>query len=263
MWNRFKRWLRSLFGGALDSIEDPEKILKQNIRDMNDQVPQMNESIAMIKANVTLIENRDKERLVKIENLKARIKAALQAGRRDIALNYATTLEQLNADAAADQAQLQVSREAYQKALKVKDAFMLEKKVKIEEAQRAIAKNKQAEWQKQVADAMETFEVGGIDQTHDEMIEKINQKAALNQARMEMALDNIDTQGIEIEKEAQKLQANELLKQFEVELGLAQPAPVAEKTLGPGEDALAQVEKEMLGGTETVKSVGPKKVETE
>jgi len=263
MWKRFKRWLRSLFGGALDAIEDPEKILKQNIRDMNDQIPQMNESIAMIKANVTLIENRDKERRMKMENLKARIKASLQAGRRDIALNYATTLEQLNTDATADENQLQISREAYQKALKVKEAFMVEKKAKIEQAQRVIAKNKQADWQKKVADAMESFEVGGIDQTHDEMIEKINQKAALSQARMEMALDNIDTQGIEIEKEAQQLQANELLKQFEVELGLLQPEPVAEKTLGPGEETLAQVENEMTGEAAATRSVGPKKVETE
>ena len=35
--------------------ENPELILEQNIRDMNDQVPRMNESIAMVKANVTLL----------------------------------------------------------------------------------------------------------------------------------------------------------------------------------------------------------------
>ena len=34
-------------------------ILQQNIRDMNDQVPRMNESIAMVKANVTLLEKEE------------------------------------------------------------------------------------------------------------------------------------------------------------------------------------------------------------
>jgi len=36
--------------------ENPELILEQNIRDLNDQVPRMNESIAMVEGNVTLLE---------------------------------------------------------------------------------------------------------------------------------------------------------------------------------------------------------------
>lgn len=262
MWERFKRLVRSVFGGALDSVEDPEKILRQNIRDMNDQIPQMNESIAMIKANVTLLENRQRDRQQKTAAIKAKIKAALQAGRRDIALTYAGNLEQMLRDLESDEQQLQVSREGYAKARKVKEAFLAEKQKKIDEAQRAIAKHKQSEWQKKVADAMETFSVAGIDQTHDEMVSRIDQKAALNQARLEMALDNIDVKSMEIEKEAQQLQANEILKQFELEMGLTSAEP-AEKTLGPGEQVLENVETEMAAETaappkEVVKTVGPK-----
>ncbi len=257
MFARFVRWLRSIFGGAMESLEDPEKILRQNIRDMNDQVPKMNQSIAMIKANVTLIENRQRARQAKIDELKAKIKAALQGGRRDLALNFATTLEAMTAEAASDEGQLKVSREAYEKALKVKEAFMIEKKRKIEEVQRAIATHRQSAWQKQVADAMQTFEIGGIDQTHDEMIERVNKEAALNQAKMSMALDNVDIAGIEIEKEAQKIQANELLKQFEMEMGLVSPTPVEEKTLGPAEQATVQAEPVAV---EVSKTVGPTKV---
>ena len=109
-----------------------------------------------------------------------------------------------------------------------------------------------------MADAMESFEIGGIDQTHDEMIQRVNEEVAMHQARLEMALDNVDIAGIEIEKEAQKLQANELLKQFELELGLISPEPVEEKTIGPGEQALAEVEAEVE--QEVAKTVGPKKV---
>ena len=56
MWRRFKRAIRSFFGFFVSVAENPELILEQNIRDMNDQVPRMNESIAMVKANVTLLE---------------------------------------------------------------------------------------------------------------------------------------------------------------------------------------------------------------
>jgi len=57
MWKRFRRAMRSFFGFFVSSIEDPEMILEQNIRDLNDQVPKMNESIAMIRANVTLLDD--------------------------------------------------------------------------------------------------------------------------------------------------------------------------------------------------------------
>ncbi|HEY1417997.1 MAG TPA: PspA/IM30 family protein, partial [Myxococcaceae bacterium] len=39
MWKRFKRAVRSFFGFFVSGIENPEMILEQNIRDLNDQVP--------------------------------------------------------------------------------------------------------------------------------------------------------------------------------------------------------------------------------
>jgi hypothetical protein len=59
MWARLSRVIRSFVGFFISVAEDPELILQQNIRDMNDQVPRMNESIAMVKANVTLLEKEE------------------------------------------------------------------------------------------------------------------------------------------------------------------------------------------------------------
>ena len=55
MWKRLSRMMRSFVGFFISAAENPEIILEQNIRDMNDQVPRMNDSIAMVKANVTLL----------------------------------------------------------------------------------------------------------------------------------------------------------------------------------------------------------------
>ena len=52
MFNRLRRVLRSFVGFFISAAENPEVILEQNIRDMNDQVPRMNESIAMVKASI-------------------------------------------------------------------------------------------------------------------------------------------------------------------------------------------------------------------
>ena len=77
--------LRSFFGFFISVAENPELILEQNIRDMNDQVPRMNESIAMVKANVTLLEKEEAKYKNDVNDLTAKVKAAIQAGRDDLA----------------------------------------------------------------------------------------------------------------------------------------------------------------------------------
>jgi phage shock protein A len=237
MWQRFSRMIRSFVGFFISVAEDPELILQQNIRDMNDQVPRMNESIAMVKANVTLLEKEEAKYKTDMANLTAKVKASIQANRDDLAGAFATQLEQVKGALARTQGQLQTARAAFEKAMSVKQAFMREKERKTQEALNAIADYRRAQWQKKVADAMEQFEVAGISQTHDEMVRKIEEMTAVNEARMDMAMSNVDHQRVKIEDEAEKIQASELVKQFKIEMGLAAPDAGAgvEKTIGAKE----------------------------
>src|SRR3954471_2061291 len=238
MWNRFGRAMRSFFGFFVSSIEDPELILEQNIRDMNDQVPKMNESIAMVRANQTLLEKENSKYVAEVSSLTAKIKAAIQAGRDDLAAQYATRLQMERSALERNEQQLATAKSAYEKALNVKKMFMREKERKTQEAMNAIRDARRSKWQAKVADAMESFEVAGIDATHDEMIRKVEEQSAVNEARMQMALESVDHQAVQIEEEAEKIQANELVKQFKMEMGLTSPAPVSdlspegEKTIG-------------------------------
>lgn len=238
MWRRLTRMVRSFVGFFISMAENPEIILEQNIRDMNDQVPVMNESIAMVKANVTLLEKEEGKYMKDINDLTAKVKAAIQAGRDDLAGSFAAQLEQVRSAMARTQGQLTTARAAFEKAMTVKQAFLREKERKTQEALSAIRDYRRAQWQKKVADAMEQFEVAGISQTHDEMVRKIEEMTAVNEARMEMALGNVDHQKIKIEEEAEKLRASELVKQFKIEMGLVAPEPsaaAAEKTIGAKE----------------------------
>ena len=127
------------------------------------------------------------------------------------------------------------ARAAFEKALAVKQAFLREKERKTQEAINAIRDYRRAQWQKKVADTMEQFEVAGISQTHDEMVRKVEEMTAVNEARMDMALGNVDQQRFKIEEEAEKLRANDLVKQFKVEMGILAPEPSSaptEKTIG-------------------------------
>ena len=219
MFQRLIRAIKSMFGGLISSMENPKLILEQNIRDLNDQIPQMNENIATVKANLIMLQKEANRNEKQIGELTAKIKSAIHANRDDIAEGYALQLEKAKETFVHTKDQLVFAEKAYEKALKVKKVFMREKDRKIQEAKEALRASERAEWQAKIADTLEQFEVGGIDQTHDEMISRLNEQSAKNEARMELALDSIDTQTMEIEANAEKIRAHELVEQFKMEMG--------------------------------------------
>src|SRR5205823_5868460 len=136
---------------------------------------------------------------------------------------------------ARTQGQLQTARAAFDKANAVKTAFLREKERKTQEAMGAIRDYRRSQWQKKVADVMEQFDVAGISQTHDEMVRKLEDTTAVNEARMEMALGNVAQQRLKIDEEAENMRASDLVKQFKAEMGLLTPqasSAAPEKTIG-------------------------------
>ncbi|MEN3040935.1 MAG: PspA/IM30 family protein [Bacteroidia bacterium] len=224
LWKRFKRALRALLGKAVDTIEDPKLILEQNIRELNEQVPKMNEHIASVKATVTLLERELDKYQKEYNDLVARVKAALNQNREDLAEQYALRIEKLKQSIAQTQAELEAARKAYEKALEVKKLFMRERERKIQEARAALQQYERAKWQAKIADAFEQFEVGGIDQTHDEMVRRLQEKSAAYEARLELALESIDTSRLKVDEEMERIQARESLARLKAELGLDTPA---------------------------------------
>src|SRR5260370_35322551 len=108
---------------------------------------------------------------------------------------------------ARDAGQLTTGRAVFEKALKVKKVIMREKERKTQEAMNVIRDARRAQWQAKVADALESFEVGGIDATHDEMILKVEEQNAINEARMEIGLESVDHQAVAIEEQGDRVRA--------------------------------------------------------
>lgn len=224
-----------MFGGMVSSMEDPKLILEQNIRELNDQIPQMNENIATVKANAVMLRKEVERYQKSIAEITAKIKSAINAERDDLAEGYALQLEKARENLLQSKQQMKYADEAYEKAIKVKQAFMREKDRKIKEAREALRASERAEWQSRVADALESFEMGGLDQTHSEMVNRLNEQTARNEARMEIALESVDTQTMEIEANAEKLRAQELVSQFKQEMGKESEKPASKKTVDLGE----------------------------
>lgn len=232
VWSRFTRALKSIFGGAVSAMENPRLILEENIRELNDQVPKMNENIATVKANVIMLEKEVRRAEDTVRALTSRVKAAIQSDRDDLAEQHAVRLEKEREQLQRSNEQLKHASAAYDKAIQVKKAFMREKEHKIQDAKDALRAHERAQWQSKVADAMEQFEVSGLDQTHDEMIHRIREETARNEARMELALDSIDTQAIQIEEDAERLRARELVSQFKLEMGVGDKQNAVKKQKG-------------------------------
>lgn len=220
MFKRLWRAIRALFGKAVSAIEDPKLILEQNIRDLNDQVPRMNENIATVKANVIMMEKQVAKNQKEHDDLFSKIKAAIQSGRDDIAAGFAVRFESVKRELAESKEQLKVAQGAYDKALEVKKAFIREKDRKIAEAKEALRAHERSQWQKKIADTMQSFDVGGVDQTHDEMLTRLNEQTAQNEAKMEVALESVDTSTMKLEEDAEKIRAAELVKQMKLDMGI-------------------------------------------
>ena len=203
-------------------MENPRLILEQNIRELNDQVPKMNENIATVKANVILLQKELKKVDSEVKVLRSKIQTSIQNGRDDLARQHAIRFESAQTQLTKTQEQLSYANVAYDKAQQVKKAFMRERQRKIDAAQEALRAHERAQWQANVADALEKFEVGGIDQTHDEMIQRLDQETAQNEARIEVALDGVDVQAVQLDAEAEDLRAMELVNQMKLEMGLSE-----------------------------------------
>lgn len=221
LWQRFKRALRSIFGGWVSEMEDPALILEQNIRDMRDKIPKMNENIAMLRANAKMIEKEKAKLEGEQAKLTANIKAAIGQNREDIATEYALQLEHNKTQVAKLEGQLEQAKAAAEKGEEAKAAFMKELDRKTKEALDAIETAKRAKWQKEVADTMEQFTAGGVDHTHDEMVKRIERDSAMSEARLDMAVSKGDKDKAKIEADAEKIRAAELVKQFKIEMGVS------------------------------------------
>jgi len=224
-------------------MENPRLILEQNIRELNDQVPEMNENIATVKANMIMLQKEVRKTEDRVKNLRAKIKTAIQSDRDDIAQKYAMRFEKEQESLQRTKEQLEYAEKAYDKALRVKKTFMREKEQKIQEAKDALRAHERAQWQAEVADTLEQFEVAGLDQTHDEMMQRLNEETAKNEARMELALDSVDSEALQIEEDAEELRAREIVDQFKLEMGVSSNEEEAISE-GDGQIELPEAEKE-------------------
>jgi phage shock protein A len=220
LWSRVKRSMRALFGGLIEATENPELVLQQTIRDMRDRVPELNNSVAQVMATEKLL-GKSKERLeTQVVDLDSKIRASVKMGRDDIATAYIGQLQQAQMDLQKTSQQLEHATLASKQALKARDNYVLQMQRRTAEAMQLINQSKQAKLQEQLAQTMESFQIGDDASTFNEMRDKIDRRAAAAEAKMQLGAASVDNQMQDIEREAMDMQLQDKLLAYKRDMGL-------------------------------------------
>ena len=220
LWARIKRIFRAGTGAALDKVENPEMVLQQTIRDMRDRVPELNNSVAQVMATERLLMKNRENLESQVVDLDSKIKASVKMGRDDIATAYIGQLGQAQIDLERTSAQLDHAANASKQALKARDNYVLNMKKRTAEAMQLISASKQAKLQEQLAQTMETFNIGDDASTFNEMREKIDRRVAAAEAKLQLGSSSVDSQMQDIEREAMDIQLQDKLLAYKQEMGL-------------------------------------------
>lgn len=220
LWSRMKRSMRALFGGLVEKTEDPELILQQTIRDMRDRIPELNNAVAQVMATEKQLA-RDKERLEsQIVELDSKVRASVKLGRDDVATAFIGQLQQSQLDLQTTSRRLEQASTASKQALKARNNYKLQMEKRTAEAMQLISQSKQAKLQEQLAQTMETFQLGDDASTFNEMRDKIDRRVAAAEAKMQLGTESVDTKMQEIELEAANMQLQDKLLDYKRQMGL-------------------------------------------
>jgi phage shock protein A len=235
LWTRMKRSMRAMFGGLIEATENPELVLQQTIRDMRDRVPELNNSVAQVMATEKLL-GKSKERLeTQVVDLDSKIRASVKMGRDDIATAYIGQLQQAQMDLQKTGQQLEHATLASKQALKARDNYVLQMQRRTAEAMQLINQSKQARLQEQLAQTMESLQIGDDASTFNEMRDKIDRRAAAAEAKMQLGAASVDNQMQDIEREAMDMQLQDKLLSYKRDMGLLPAAPSGAQQALPAE----------------------------
>ncbi len=226
MFGRLGRVLKSWVGFFISFAEDPEVMLPESIEEMRNTLPRLNQILVTTRATVIRLEQEKEEAERKEKQLVSSIQAALKEGSpeaRRLAEDDASTLQQVRLEVAATSEQLMSAQNAFQNAQLTVEDIKGKLRTKIEQCRRAIQESKKAEVLRGAASALAELDTYGTAATADKYLDEIKHKVANAKASVEVATGGLDVDRIKLERKARQLQAQGILSEFEVQMGLKKP----------------------------------------
>jgi phage shock protein A len=230
MFQRIARVFKSWIGYFISFAEDPEVMLQESIEEMRNTLPKLNQ--ILITTRATVIRLQGKEALERREKqLVNSIKAALTEGSpesRRLAEDDASSLQQIRQELQTTTDQLNAASKAFENSQITVEDIKQKLRLKMEESRKAITESRNASALRNAASAIAELDTYGTAATSDKYLDEIKQRSAEAKAAVEVATGGLDVERIKNERKARSLQAQSVLNEFEVEMGLKKPDAVRE-----------------------------------
>lgn len=182
--------LRANLNDLVDRAEDPEKLLKQVILDMENQLMQVKTQVAVSLADLHLLEKRRDENTKKGEEWMRKAELAVTKKQDDLArlaIERSLESEKLTAGFAEQIADQKTQVDNLKSALLKLEGKLGEARSKIDIV---LAKHRRARAAGHAADAHAKFDAGSASNAWDRMKQKVNRAEAVGQARAELLGEN-------------------------------------------------------------------------
>lgn len=228
---RFFRWLKAVFNRGMDKLEDPDIMLDQARRDMQDTLIANREKAVQAITQKNRLQMMFDDLTKKSQSLESQATMALQQGKRDLARQFirekaSNDQSLVTLKASLDQATQSV--EAVKIAIKRQEE---EVRKKTAEALAMKAQWKQAQIQNSISKALEGLTFENQLESFGAAAERIRTAQSEAAARNEMMAGSLQGQVMSMEDQAMDMEAESELVKLEERLGMrpaAQPAAATE-----------------------------------
>jgi len=201
LMDRVSTLLRANLNDLIDKAEDPSKMIKQVILDMENQLLQVKTQVAISIADQHMLEKKQKENDVKAAEWMRKAELAVDRGQDDLARaalerhkSCARTAESFQEQVADQRAQVEMLKSVLGK---------LEQKLAEAHSKSAmlLAQHRRARALGKASDARSAIGSGSAIRTFDRMKDKVMLEEAVSQAKSDLAGDNLDDRFAQLERD--------------------------------------------------------------
>ncbi len=210
--------VRANLNDIIDKAEEPEKMIKQVMLDMQNQLLQVKTQVAIAIADQHLLEKKQKENQEKSADWVRKAELAVDKKQDDLAraaiersLSYRTLAENFGDQVADQTAQVENLKSALRKLEQKLAEAQAKSDVLIAQHRRARALNKAGDARLAMGDASST-------EAFDRMQGKVQRSEALSQAKAELTGDSMEDRLALLEKEDE---VTRLLTELKAKRGIA------------------------------------------
>jgi phage shock protein A len=193
--------IRANLNDLIDKAEDPEKMIKQVILDMQNQLLQVKTQVAIAIAGQHVLEGKQKENAGKHDEWTRKAELAVDKGQDALAraaLERALTTKQMQESFAQQVADQKAQVEELKTALRKLDQKLAEAKSMSDVL---IARHRRSRTLSKAADAGVAITDGQNGAAFDRMKGKVQHSEAMSQAKIEMLADDTDEKLAALEKD--------------------------------------------------------------